>query len=66
MKKMGSRGSTLAFLPGVGGTTRYWETRVAPLAQEHRLRLIDLLGFGKSPKPWIANRHENPHAASRR
>lgn len=52
-KELGTRGPTLVFLPGVGGTTRYWETRVAPLAHDQRLLLIDLLGFGKSPKPWI-------------
>ena len=42
----------LVFLHGVGGTTRYWKGRVAPLADSHRLLLIDLLGFGRSPKPW--------------
>lgn len=52
-KALGSRGPTLVFLPGVGGTTRYWETRVAPLARDYRILLVDLLGFGKSGKPWI-------------
>lgn len=40
------------FLAGVGGTTRYWEPRIAPLAASHRLLLVDLLGYGQSPKPW--------------
>lgn len=52
-RELGTRGATLVFLPGVGGTTRYWESRVAPLAGDHRLLLVDLLGFGKSPKPWL-------------
>lgn len=40
-------------LPGVGGTTRYWATRVAPLEANYELHLVDLLGFGDSPKPWL-------------
>ena len=47
----GVLGPTLVFLPGVGGTTRYWESRVAPLASDYRLLLVDPLGFGHSPKP---------------
>ena len=49
---IGTAGPTLIFLPGVGGTTRYWESRIAPLAATHRLLLVDLLGYGRSPKPW--------------
>jgi pimeloyl-ACP methyl ester carboxylesterase len=47
----GTRGPTLVFLPGVGGTTRYWDSGVAPLASDSRLLLVDPLGFGRSPKP---------------
>ena len=47
----GARGPTLVFLPGVGGTTRYWDSRVSPLASDYRLLLVDPLGFGRSPKP---------------
>jgi pimeloyl-ACP methyl ester carboxylesterase len=43
----------MVFLAGLGGTTRYWERRVMPLGASHRLLLIDLLGFGRSPKPWV-------------
>ena len=53
LRELGADGPTVVFLPGVGGTTRYWENRVAPLARHHRLVLVDLLGFGRSPKPWI-------------
>lgn len=51
-RQLGTSGPLLVFLPGLGGTTRYWESRVAPLAGGHRLLLVDLLGFGRSPKPW--------------
>ena len=49
---IGTSGPPVVFLAGLGGTTRYWERRVAPLSASHRLLLIDLLGFGRSPKPW--------------
>ncbi|HID81527.1 MAG TPA: alpha/beta hydrolase [Chromatiales bacterium] len=42
----------IAFLHGIGGTSRYWKARVAPLETQHQLIFVDLLGFGKSPKPW--------------
>lgn len=48
----GVRGPLLVFLHGVGGTTRYWGGRVGPLLDSHRALLVDLLGFGRSPKPW--------------
>ena len=51
-KSLGNAGSTLVFLHGLGGTTRYWERRIAPLMKTNRLLLVDLLGFGRSPKPW--------------
>ena len=51
--QLGQRGDLLAFLPGLANTTRYWEGRITPLAANHRLLLIDPLGFGRSPKPWI-------------
>ena len=49
---IGTAGPPVVFLAGLGGTTRYWERRVAPLSASHQLLLIDLLGFGRSPKPW--------------
>lgn len=51
--ELGNSGPTLVFLPGLGGTTRYWRSRVAPLASSCRLVLVDLLGFGRSPKPFV-------------
>lgn len=49
---IGASGPRLAFLPGLTETTRYWRSRVEPLARDSRVLLIDLLGFGRSPKPW--------------
>ena len=49
---LGDVGPSVVFLPGIGATTRYWNTRVRDLSIRARLILIDLLGFGRSPKPW--------------
>ncbi len=46
---------TIVFLPGIGATTRFWTyvlTTGAGAALAGRHLLIDLLGFGRSPKPW--------------
>lgn len=48
----GANGPGLVFLPGLGGTTRYWQGRLAQLEQTHHILLVDPLGFGQSPKPW--------------
>ncbi len=45
-------GPTLVFLPGLGGTTRYWQGRLGALEKTHRVLLVDPLGFGNSSKPW--------------
>lgn len=43
----------MTFLHGLGGTGRYWEAAsVAPRFQGSRTELIDLYGFGRSPRPW--------------
>lgn len=44
---------TLVFIAGLGGTTRYWAPRLAPVEGQYRIVLVDLLGFGESPKPWL-------------
>ncbi len=53
-RALGATGPQLVFLPGIGATTRYWELVVGALANRTRLLLVDLLGFGRSPKPWTA------------
>ena len=51
-EKLGDEGETMVFLHGIAGSTRYWKSRVVPLADHNRLLFVDLLGYGKSPKPW--------------
>jgi len=61
-RTLGDGGPRLVFLPGIGATTRYWEWVVGSLATRMRLVLVDLLGFGRSPKPWTTysvERHVN-------
>ncbi|MDX2503994.1 MAG: alpha/beta hydrolase [Gammaproteobacteria bacterium] len=48
----GDAHDTIVFLHGIGGTSRYWKTRVKSLSSSYHLILIDLLGYGQSPKPW--------------
>lgn len=60
---------TLVFLPGLGGTTRYYASRLHGIDDRYRVVLVDLLGFGKSPKPWsrysVARHLEALHAVLR-
>lgn len=49
---LGTEGPTLVFIPGLSGTTRYWEGRLGALEKNYRILLVDPLGFGDSPKPW--------------
>ena len=49
---LGKGEKTIEFIPGLGGTTRYWQSRVRPLENRYQVVLVDLLGFGQSPKPW--------------
>ena len=51
-EQLGDGGETMVFLHGIAGSTRYWKSRVKPLTSHHRLLLVDLLGYGQSPKPW--------------
>ena len=46
-------GAPLVFLHGIGGTLRYWLAGPQPpVFAGHKTTLVDLLGFGDSPKPW--------------
>ena len=48
----GDAEQTIVFIPGLGGTTRYWQQGMDSPAGDVRVVLLDLLGFGQSPKPW--------------
>jgi len=50
LRQLGKNGPLLAFLPGIGATTRYWKLVVGSLANRMRLVLVDFLGFGRTPK----------------
>lgn len=52
MEVHGQGDQTLVFIPGLGGTTRYWASRLRSMPSGYRAVLVDLLGFGQSPKPW--------------
>ena len=54
----------LVLLHGLGGTHRYWTCGPVPFElMGHRTALVDLLGFGQSPKPWVRYSVER-HVAS--
>lgn len=50
--KEGFGDQTLVFIPGLGGTTRYWQGRLNSIESKYRTIRVDPLGFGRSPKPW--------------
>ncbi|MBC7670944.1 MAG: alpha/beta fold hydrolase [Polaromonas sp.] len=52
-RALGVNGPRLVFVPGIGATTRYWALVVGALANRVRVFRVDLLGFGRSPKPWV-------------
>jgi pimeloyl-ACP methyl ester carboxylesterase len=41
----------LIFIHGLTGSKNYWKRELKEINQTHKLLLIDLLGFGDSPKP---------------
>lgn len=44
---------TIVMLHGLGGTTRYWSSMLDFSATGREVVLVDLLGFGDSPKPYF-------------
>lgn len=47
-------GETILFIPGFTGSHRTWDRHFQALGAEYCLVLVDLLGFGNSPRPDIA------------
>lgn len=46
--------ATVVLLHGIGNTSRSWDGMVPMLPKDIRVIAVDLLGFGKSPKPnWV-------------
>lgn len=48
---MGSGEKKLIFIHGLTGSKNYWKKELDSVSKTHQLLLIDLLGFGDSPKP---------------
>ncbi|MCW8870083.1 MAG: alpha/beta hydrolase [Proteobacteria bacterium] len=47
-----SENQTIVFLHGLGATHRYWLEGLDKLTPHFHVVLLDLLGFGDSPRPW--------------
>lgn len=64
---LGDGPEQVAFLHGLGGTVRYWTCgSVLPLFPGVQTRLLDLYGFGDSPRPWCRYTIERHIAALHR
>lgn len=56
-------GPTVVLLHGYLSSRKYWKSVVRLLRDDYRVITIDLLGFGRSPKPHGAHYHIDNHAA---
>lgn len=48
---MGCGDKKLIFIHGLTGSKNYWKNELNTVGKTHQLLLVDLLGFGDSPKP---------------
>ncbi|WP_445735609.1 alpha/beta fold hydrolase [Mariniflexile sp.] len=48
---VGSGNKKLVFIHGLTGSKNYWKRELETVSKTHQLLLVDLLGFGDSPKP---------------
>ncbi|HBC02900.1 MAG TPA: alpha/beta hydrolase, partial [Aequorivita sp.] len=48
---IGAGENKLVLLHGLTGSLNYWKRNLESISKTHTLLLIDLLGFGDSPKP---------------
>ncbi|WP_008318940.1 alpha/beta fold hydrolase [Leptolyngbya sp. PCC 6406] len=51
----GSGGISLVLIHGFGASSDHWRKNIPDLAQTNRVYALDLLGFGKSVKPFPGN-----------
>lgn len=56
--------ATVVLLHGIGNTGRAWDEVIAQMPSDIRIIVIDLLGFGKSPKPLNASYNVRVQARS--
>lgn len=52
-RALGGSGTRYVFLHGLGATHRYWLRNLERAPMPGNVLLVDLLGFGDSPKPWF-------------
>ena len=50
MRRFG-QGPKVLFVHGLAGSSSYWQSRLGDFSKHHEVILVDLLGFGLSPKP---------------
>lgn len=55
-------GQPIVLIHGYLSDGHYWRTIIPQLSKHHRVICIDLLGFGKSPKPHSSNYSLEDHA----
>ena len=48
---VGSGDKNMVLIHGLAGSKNYWKRGLEQITGTHRLLLVDLLGFGDSPKP---------------
>lgn len=48
---IGTGNKNMILIHGLAGTKNYWKKDLEEVTKTHRLLLVDLLGFGDSPKP---------------
>lgn len=51
-QRAGDRGTPLVLIHGFGASSDHWRKNIPALATQHRVYALDLLGFGKSVKPF--------------
>lgn len=54
----------VVLLHGLGCTHEVWEDTIKKLPGNVSIVAVDLLGFGKSPRPWLPIHHNYVHARS--
>lgn len=63
VRRAGAVGTPLVLLHGLASSSRYWLPSLELLSDRHRVLLPDLLGFGRSPKPFTATYSAEEHVA---
>jgi pimeloyl-ACP methyl ester carboxylesterase len=57
--QMGAEGPDVVLVHGLGGSVENWAANIGPLAQEHRVWALDLIGAGWSDRPAVSYSIDN-------